>query len=77
MNTAENLQPGPDASARLAPLLAQFAKRAQIHDASDEFVADNYAALKQARLMSIAVPREFGGDGMTAAEIAPLLGQLV
>lgn len=66
----------PDADARLAELLPTFAARADHHDRTDEFVADGFAALRQARLMSAAVPRELGGDGLDASALSPLLGQM-
>lgn len=58
---------------RLQRLLPDFAARASEHDASDRFVAENYAALKQARLFSAAVPIEFGGDGLRASEMSRLV----
>ena len=64
------------AQERLSNLLPQFAANAAKCDSTDEFVADNYAALKQARLMSIAVPQELGGDGLNHAEISVLLRNL-
>lgn len=58
---------------RVAPLLPAFAERAAEHDASDAFVAGNYALLKEARLFSAGVPVEFGGDGLDAAGLGRLL----
>lgn len=66
----------PDALERLAGLLPQFAAHADRHDAAEEFVADNYAALQRERLMSAAVPQELGGDGLDAASLPPLLGTM-
>jgi acyl-CoA dehydrogenase len=65
-----------DASQRLAKLLPDFARDAARHDETDEFVAANYAALKDARLMSTAVPRELGGDGLSVRELSPLLKEI-
>src|SRR5689334_12598385 len=39
-------------------LLPGFAKRADAHDAGDRFVAENYAALKDAGLVETGVPVE-------------------
>lgn len=58
---------------RLAALLPSFAAAAAGHDSGDEFVAANFNALRAARLMSLPVPVELGGDGLTAAEMSPLL----
>ena len=62
-----------DPLARVANLLPGFAARANEHDDQDTFVAENYAALKDARLMSAGVPSELGGDGLDVAQLAGLL----
>lgn len=76
MDAAATLLRLPDAFARLSALLPQIAAHAEEHDATDAFVAANFTALQGARLMSAAVPRELGGDGLDAAALAPLLGAL-
>jgi alkylation response protein AidB-like acyl-CoA dehydrogenase len=53
-----------------------FAARAAAHDASDSFVADNYAALKQYKVFSAGVPAELGGGGASHAELCALLREL-
>jgi acyl-CoA dehydrogenase len=58
---------------RLGPA---FAERAAAHDASDRFVADNYAALKEAGLFAAGVPAELGGGGATHAELCDMLRTL-
>src|SRR2546428_1349191 len=58
----------PDHVARARDLAADFATRAAQHDADDTFVAENYAALKKAKLFSAPVPAELGGGGATYAE---------
>ncbi|MCW5751334.1 MAG: acyl-CoA dehydrogenase family protein [Alphaproteobacteria bacterium] len=72
-STAEQILQ-PDAFARMAELLPTFAARAAHHDQSDEFVGENFAALREAGLMSAAVPRELGGEGLNARDLSPLLG---
>ena len=62
-----------DPLARIADLLPGFAARANEHDDQDTFVAENYAALKDARLMSAGVPAELGGDGLDIAGLSGLL----
>jgi alkylation response protein AidB-like acyl-CoA dehydrogenase len=50
-----------------------FATRAAKHDAEDSFVAENYAALRAAKLFSAPVPSELGGGGATYAEHAAII----
>lgn len=45
-----------------------FATRAAKHDSDDSFVAENYAALRDAKLFSAPVPAELGGGGASYAE---------
>jgi acyl-CoA dehydrogenase len=61
---------------RLIELLPGFAARAASHDGADSFVAQNYKELKAARLMSLAVPRELGGDGLDARALANVLRRM-
>lgn len=42
-------------------------------DAEDRFVAENYAALKDAGLVDAGVPRELGGGGAEVRELAGML----
>ena len=53
----------------LEPLLDElgpaFAARAAAHDSADEFVSENFAALRDARLFSALVPEELGGCGVS------------
>ena len=44
-------------------LATEFATRAAEHDASDRFVAENYQALRDAKIFSAPVPAELGGGG--------------
>jgi alkylation response protein AidB-like acyl-CoA dehydrogenase len=62
---------------RTAKTLADdFASRAAQHDSDDSFVAENYAALKNARLFSAPVPSDLGGGGATYAEHAAMIRTL-
>jgi alkylation response protein AidB-like acyl-CoA dehydrogenase len=54
----------------------RFAERAAAADAEGRFVADNYAELKEARVMSCAIPAELGGGGASHAELCQLLREL-
>jgi acyl-CoA dehydrogenase len=76
MNTVKALRRDADPFERLTRLLAGFAAAAAEHDASESFVAANYALLKEARLMSAGVPSELGGDGLEVPELARLLTTL-
>ena len=55
---------------------AEFAERAEGHDEGDTFVSRNYAALKQHRVFSAAVPKELGGGGASHREVADMLRTL-
>jgi alkylation response protein AidB-like acyl-CoA dehydrogenase len=54
----------------------EFAGRAEAHDESDTFVSDNYAALKERRVFSAAIPEELGGGGASYREVSDLLRTL-
>jgi alkylation response protein AidB-like acyl-CoA dehydrogenase len=51
----------------------EFAGRAEAHDEGDVFVSRNYAALKEQRVFSAAVPEELGGGGASHREVAGML----
>ena len=55
---------------------AEFAGRAEAHDEGDTFVSSNYAALKERRVFSAAIPEELGGGGASHREIADMLRTL-
>jgi alkylation response protein AidB-like acyl-CoA dehydrogenase len=50
-----------------------FATRAAKHDADDSFVAENYAAMREAKLFSAPVPADLGGGGASYAEHAAII----
>ena len=54
-------------------LAEDFAKRAAAHDADCSFVAENYAAMKAAKIFSAPIPAELGGGGATYAEHAAMI----
>lgn len=58
---------------RVKHILQDFIAHCATHDASDEFVSENFAALKEARMMSAAVPVELGGDGLDQEHLSELL----
>jgi alkylation response protein AidB-like acyl-CoA dehydrogenase len=51
----------------------RFAERAERHDEGDEFVAENFADLKAAKLFSAAVPKELGGGGAAHSEMCSIV----
>lgn len=57
----------------LSDLAPAFAERAAAYDGSDGFVAENYAAMREARLFSALVPEELGGGGLTYSEVSSLI----
>jgi len=62
-----------DVARELGPL---FARRASETADEDRFVADNFAALKEAGLFEAGVPRELGGGGADVDELAAMLRTL-
>lgn len=50
-----------------------FATRAAKHDGDDSFVAENYAAMKEAKLFSAPIPADLGGGGASYAEHAAMI----
>ena len=52
---------------------AEFAGRAGTHDEEDTFVSRNYAALKERRVFSAAIPEDLGGGGATHRDISDML----
>lgn len=51
----------------------RFAKRSAQYDNSGEFVAENYAEMRKAKLFSALVPRELGGGGISYTDICSLI----
>jgi alkylation response protein AidB-like acyl-CoA dehydrogenase len=49
--------------------LARFGERAPIYDRENRFFDDDFAELRDAGYLSIAVPRDLGGAGLTLAEV--------
>jgi acyl-CoA dehydrogenase len=50
-----------------------FAARAAEHDATDTFVAENYAELKARKVFGAGVPAELGGGGASLPELCDML----
>src|SRR5437867_11190197 len=67
-DTTEMRTTKPDWLATAKRLSDDFATRAAKHDSDDSFVAENYAALREAKLFSAPVPADLGGGGASYAE---------
>lgn len=72
VKTAEPRSPA-DIVRELGP---ELARRAEARNESDEFVADNFAMLKEAGLVEAGVPAELGGGGADVDELAAMLRTL-
>ncbi len=57
----------------LGDLAPEIAGRAAGHDKTDQFVADNYALLRNAGLFEAGVPVELGGGGASVSELCEML----
>ena len=71
--TSASSQPFVAVAHALGP---QLAERAAAHDRSGEFVADNYALLRENKLFSAGIPSELGGGGASYAELCDMLRAL-
>ncbi len=65
--------PTADWKKLLATLAPSFSERAAAYDNNDEFVAENYAEMRAAKLFSILVPPELGGGGLRYSEACALI----
>lgn len=54
---------------KIAALGPELARRGAETEGGDDFVAANYAALKQAKILSAMVPAELGGGGVAYSEM--------
>jgi len=57
----------------LATLAPAFSERAAAYDNNDEFVAENYAEMRAAKVFSVLVPKELGGGGLLYSEACALI----
>ena len=68
--------PGRDWAAEMREVGPSFAARAERHDATDAFVAENYADLRARGFLAAGVPAELGGGGASLSELCAMLGEL-
>jgi alkylation response protein AidB-like acyl-CoA dehydrogenase len=80
MAAVTELKPAQQSATDLVSIVRElggkFAARAAEFDETDEFVGENYHALKEAGLVDAGVPKEFGGGGHDVAELAAMLREL-
>lgn len=80
MAAVTELKPAPQSATDLVSIARElggkFAAKAAQFDETDEFVGENYQALKDAGLVDAGVPTEFGGGGHDVAELAAMLREL-
>lgn len=67
-NTAGS-KPRPVESVLTEEMLARFASRAASYDRENRFFQEDFDELKAAGYLLLALPREFGGAGLTLAEM--------
>ncbi len=54
----------------------EFAARAATRNETDEFVADNFADLKERKFLSAMVPHELGGGGVAHSEMCTIIRKI-
>ena len=50
-------------------MLERFVDRAPIYDEKNTFFREDFEELRDAGFLKLAIPRKFGGHGMTLAEV--------
>ncbi len=63
------VSPQPVESVLTDEMLARFASRAAFYDQENRFFDEDFAELKKAKYLLLPVPTEFGGPGLTLAEV--------
>jgi alkylation response protein AidB-like acyl-CoA dehydrogenase len=61
--------PRPVQSVLTEEMLARFASRAASYDQENRFLEEDFEELKKAKYLLLPLPSEFGGAGMTLAEV--------
>ncbi|AFY48500.1 acyl-CoA dehydrogenase [Nostoc sp. PCC 7524] len=57
-------------------LAADFASRAAVHDRDSSFPFENFEALHEAQLLSLTVPKEFGGQGAAYTTVCQVIEKI-
>ncbi|HET6346965.1 MAG TPA: acyl-CoA dehydrogenase family protein, partial [Myxococcota bacterium] len=59
-----------------ASMLARFAQRAPAYDRENRFFDEDFAELRDAGYLKLAIPKDLGGGGLTLADVAREQGRL-
>lgn len=66
----------PNLLALVESLAADFASRAAVHDRDSSFPFENFEALHEAQLLSLTVPKEFGGQGAAYTTVCQVIEKI-
>jgi alkylation response protein AidB-like acyl-CoA dehydrogenase len=66
----------PNLLALVESLAADFASRAAVHDRDSSFPFENFEALHEAQLLSLTVPKEFGGQGAAYTTVCQVIERI-
>jgi indole-3-acetate monooxygenase len=72
-NAAKHSASGLTAAGIAEALAPEFAAVSESHDASDRFVAENFARLRESGLLEIGVPKDLGGGGASLQDMCDML----
>src|SRR6476660_5874165 len=68
-HTASASVPGPVGRVTTEEMLARFASRAATYDTENRFFEEDFEELRAAKYLLLPLPSEFGGAGLTLAEV--------
>src|SRR6478609_7551546 len=68
-HTASASVPGPVGRVTTEEMLARFASRAASYDLENRFFEEDFEELRAAKYLLLPLPKEFGGAGLTLAEM--------
>ncbi len=66
---ADDVAPASGPAALTDEMLARFASRAAVYDKENRFFDEDFEELKAAKYLLLPVPKEFGGAGMSLAQV--------
>jgi alkylation response protein AidB-like acyl-CoA dehydrogenase len=66
----------PAATLLTRAMLDRFDERAAVYDRENRFFSEDFEELRSAGYLDAALPREFGGLGLSLAEVAPMQRRL-
>jgi len=68
-SASDHLSPAPVRSVLTDDMLARFASRAAAYDRENRFFAEDFEELRASKYLLLPLPAEFGGAGLTLAEV--------